>query len=202
MNHGLRTQIQVRRLWRTGETVFLLGPGGVGKSSVGRDLSQRLGWALLDLDFEFCARIAEIGWFVRTEGYDAYRAENLSLADRLIRATDGPLVFVTSSGFLAASPGSADHLAARRLVQTGYGVTLLPSLDTDLATSIVVERQLTRGFGFERDAETQKFLHRFDIYKDEGELLVISAATPAEIAAAIVRALEHRRLSGDDQRLG
>ena len=77
------------------------------------------------------------------------------------------------------------------------------------ATSIVVERQLTRGFGFERDAETEKFRRRFDIYKDEGDMLVISAATPSEIAGAIEKALRRPASqqkptgqNGDDQRLG
>lgn len=189
MSDSIETQIDIRRPWRGGETVFLLGPGGVGKSSVGLDLSKRLGWASIDLDLEFCASIAEIGWFVRTKGYELYRAENLGLARRLVDATDGPVIFITSSGFLAGWPGTSDHLEARHLVSTGYGVTLLPSMNIDIATSIVVERQLRRGFGFERDAEAQKFRHRFEIYKDEADMLVISANAPSQIAAAVEQAL-------------
>ncbi|MBU1306769.1 MAG: AAA family ATPase, partial [Alphaproteobacteria bacterium] len=30
--------------------MFLLGPGGVGKSTLGRALAQLLGWPLIDLD--------------------------------------------------------------------------------------------------------------------------------------------------------
>ena len=189
MSDSSETQIDIRRSWRAGETVFLLGPGGVGKSSVGLELSKRLGWAAIDLDLEFCASIAEIGWFVRTKGYELYRAENLSLARRLVDATDGPVIFITSSGFLAGQPGSGGHLGARQLLRTGYGVTLLPSLDIDIATSIVVERQLGRGFGFERDAEAQKFRQRFEIYRDEGDMLVISARAPSQIASAVEQAI-------------
>ena len=58
-------QIDIRRPWRAGETIFLLGPGGVGKSTLGRVLAGRLNWPLIDLDLEFCERIAEIGRFIR-----------------------------------------------------------------------------------------------------------------------------------------
>ena len=68
-------------------------------------------------------------------------------------------------------------------------MTLLPSLDIDIATSIVVERQLGRGFGFERDAETQKFRRRFEICKDEADMLVISAGAPSQIAVAVEQAI-------------
>ena len=188
VSHAIQMQIEIRRPWRTCETVFLLGPGGVGKSSVGLELSKRLGWASIDLDLEFCASIAEIGWFIPTKGYELYRAENLSLAHRLASAADAPVFFITSSGFLAGQPGSSDYFSARRLIRTGYRVTLLPAMDVDTATSIVVERQLRRGFGFQRDAETQKFRQRFDIYKSEGDMLVVSASTPSQIAAAIEQA--------------
>ena len=68
-------------------------------------------------------------------------------------------------------------------------MTLLPSMNIDIATSIVVERQLTRGFGFQRDAEARKFRERFDIYRDEGDMLVMSAGTPSQIAAAVEQAI-------------
>ena len=101
-------------------------------------------------------------------------------------AAAGPTVFVTSSGFLAGQPGSEDHASARRIVATGYGVALLPSLDVEVATSVVVARQLTRGFGFEHASEEQKFRQRFRIYRDAGEMLVVSVGDPAGVAAAVV----------------
>lgn len=178
--------IATRRQWVAGETIFLLGPGGVGKSTLGRELSRQLGWQLIDLDLEFCERIEVIGDFIAAHSYERYRAENLVLAETLATAAAGPTVFVTSSGFLAGKPGSDDHASARRIVATGYGVTLLPSLDVDVATSVVVARQLTRGFGFEQAAEEQKFRQRFRVYRDAGEMLVVSVADPVGVAAAVV----------------
>lgn len=182
--------IEVRRPWRAGESLFLLGPGGVGKSSLGRELSRQSGWPLIDLDLEFCARIGEIGGFICAHGYERYRDENLALAGDLVSQFERPSVLVTASGFLAAEPGTVDHNVSRELVGTGYGVTLLPSLNIEVATEIVIERQLTRGFGLQRETEIPKFRKRFGIYRSEGDMLVVGTEHPSQIAVAVQRALE------------
>lgn len=185
----METDIEVRRPWRAGETLFLLGPGGVGKSTLGRELALTLNWPLIDLDLEFCNRLDLIGRFIDQHGYERYREENLALAKALLAETTGHRIFVTASGFLAASSGTPDNIEARRLISAGYGIVLLPSRDIEIATPIVVERQLRRGFGLERTSEDQKFRQRFAILINEGDALVISHDHPTKIAAALVRAL-------------
>jgi shikimate kinase len=178
--------IETRRRWQPSERLLLLGPGGVGKSTLGGALARMLGWSLLDLDLEFCAQLEVIGSFIAAYGYDSYRAHNLALAERLLAAAPPSTIFVTSSGFLAAAPGTEDRCRADRLVATGYGITLLPSLDLDVAIPIVVQRQLMRGFGFERQSETQKFRERFAIYRGTGGMVVASVAPTEQIAAAVI----------------
>ena len=182
-------EIEMRRAWIPGETLILLGPGGVGKSTLGRNLAERLQWRLIDLDLEFCDQIGIIGPYIGAYGYDRYRAENLALAETLLSIVTEPTIFVTSSGFLAGATGSADQTRAMQVANAGYGITLLPSLDIEIATSIVVSRQLERGFGFERETEDRKFRQRFAIYKNAGQMLVVSAAAPVCIAAAVAAKL-------------
>ncbi len=171
------------------ENLFLIGPGGVGKSTLGATLAQRLARPLIDLDLEFCRRIAVIGPYISKHGYAAYRAANLDLAIELLATARQPSLMVTSSGFLAAPAPSADYQRALALVRTGYSIALLPSLDLDQATGIVVARQLGRGFGLESAEETRKFQTRFAIYRDLGDMRVVSTAPPDEIAGAVIGAL-------------
>lgn len=186
---SLPPNIETKRPRAAHENIFLLGPGGVGKSTLGTELAHQSGWPLIDLDLEFCDRIAVIGPFIARHGYDAYRLENLRLATRLVATLTQPTLFVTSSGFLAAPSTSDDHRSALALVRSGYGITVLPSLDLDDATEIVVIRQLARGFGFDREDQTRKFQHRFGIYRDMGDMLVISMAPANETAGTVIAAL-------------
>lgn len=57
-----------------------------------------------------------------------------------------------SSGFLATDVCPEIVAVNRQLVrQSGYSILLLPSEDIDIATRIVVARQLMRGFGLVRE---------------------------------------------------
>lgn len=188
MSEAIETQVTATRPWQSGETLFLLGPGGVGKSTLGRALASQLGWPLVDLDLVFCDRIAVIGDYIAAKGYAAYRAANLALAQALVAEGMTPQVFVTPSGFLAAAPETQDHQQAQALVASGYGLVLLPSLDIEMACRIVVARQLTRGFGFEASSEREKFRTRFPLYRAAGDALVVSTAPPDTIAAAVIAA--------------
>lgn len=177
--------IHQRRPIRQRDHIFLIGPGGVGKSTLGTLLAQGSGRVAIDLDLEFCDRIGEIGAFIAAHGYPHYRAINLALAIQLVEAQAEPIIFITSSGFLAAPNETADHQQALRLVSRGCSICLLPSLDRDRATEIVVSRQLLRGFGFERASETEKFRQRFSLYRPLGDLLVLSTAPPQAIAERV-----------------
>lgn len=181
--------IDTKRPYAPGESLCLVGPGGVGKSTLGRVLAERLGWPLIDLDLHFCDDIEEIDAFIARHGYAEYRAQNLALAKRLVAASSAPIILVTASGFLAAPSGSDDRLQADALIATGFSIALLPSFDLDLATALVVERQLQRGFGLERASETMKFRERFEIYRKAGDMLVVSAAPAEQVATAVLDAL-------------
>ena len=182
-------QVYRRREWSDATVLFLLGPGGAGKSTLGKALSAHLDWPLIDLDLAFCEQIEIIGPFIARHGYDRYRKENLLLAERLVASAPRPVVFVTSSGFLAADKRSSDYRNAKALIATGYAVTVLPSLDEEQATATVVARQLTRGFGFTRATEEPKLRARFAIYRDEGDAQLIGVAPAPEMAATLVREL-------------
>lgn len=150
-------------------TLFLIGPGGVGKSTVGALLAQAMSYPFIDLDSEFCER------------------ENAALCSRLLAENPHEKrVVVLSSGFLATDV-CPEIVASNRLLvrQAGYSILLLPSEDIDIATRIVVARQLMRGFGLVREKEEMKFRQRFREYCALDDCRVVSSEEPERVAERV-----------------
>ncbi len=89
----------------TEKHVFLIGPGGVGKTTLGPLLAPLTDATFVDLDEQFCERIAPIRHFLDEHGYAAYIRENASLFRILLEEAKprSRRVFALSSGFLATN---------------------------------------------------------------------------------------------------
>ena len=158
-------------------TLFLIGPGGVGKSTVGALLAQAMSYRLIDLDSEFCEQILNIRQYIQRNGYERYVRENAALCSRLLAENPHEKrVVVLSSGFLAAD-------VCPEIV--GYSILLLPSEDINIATRIVVARQLMRGFGLVREKEEMKFRQRFREYCALDDCRVVSSEEPERVAELV-----------------
>lgn len=101
------------------QRIFLVGPMGAGKSTIGRLLAQRLGWAFVDLDSDIERRCgANIPWIFDVEGEDGFRAretsvlEELSLADQTVLATGGGAVLRAHNRSLLKARGVVVFLKA------------------------------------------------------------------------------------------
>ena len=170
--------------------IFIIGPGGVGKTTAGGELARLLDCPFLDLDQEFMARVGHIDAVIRGQGYARYVELNAQLFADLCEELPKTCVVPLSSGFLARDT-PAELLAANqaRVKATGTSIRLLPSEDRGAATRIVVARQMGRGLNLDEARETAKFARRFGDYLDQGDLRLFSAAPPAQIAAEMARAL-------------
>ncbi|AHB41396.1 hypothetical protein P148_SR1C00001G0605 [candidate division SR1 bacterium RAAC1_SR1_1] len=162
--------------------IFIIGPGGVGKSTSGRILADILQYKFIDLDKEFCKEIGDITAYIPAQGYKNYCEENSKLFYRLLEENTEDTIFVLSSGFLVHE--NLDKLTTKhkRTIKKGLSILLLPSESKGKSTEIVVERQLSRGFGLNEERERQKFRKRFDIYKKFGNIKIFSTDMPENIA--------------------
>jgi shikimate kinase len=94
--------------------IFLVGPMGAGKSTIGRELAEKLHLEFFDSDHEIERRTgADIAWVFDLEGEEGFRKreetviEDLSQRHGIVLATGGGSVI---------SPQVRNHLSARGVV--------------------------------------------------------------------------------------
>lgn len=163
--------------------IFIIGPGGVGKTTSGVILAEKLGYQFLDLDQEFCSRIKDVGRYIQEFGYLSYCYQNSKLFYTLLDELSDNFIFPLSSGFLVHEDlGDLTRKHQQTLKGFGCSILLLPSASVEQGTEIVVARQMLRGFGLDERREKEKFINRFSCYKEFGDIQIFSSDTPENIA--------------------
>ena len=170
------------------KNIFMIGPGGVGKSTVGRTLSEMLGFGFIDLDQEFYNRYGRIGTFIDSKGYDSYCRCNSALFFEILKGNPSKTVFALSSGFLVHE-NNKDLIEKHKqaLKENGISVLLLPSESIEESERIVIDRQLLRGYELNEEREKEKFRSRFPKYLPLGDIKIFSSDLPDSIAETIKR---------------
>lgn len=97
--------------------IFLIGPMGAGKSTIGRMLSQELSLNFVDVDREIEERAgANIPWIFDVEGEDGFRdreeavVDDLTLKDQQVLATGGGAVLRAANRSCLQSRGFVVYL--------------------------------------------------------------------------------------------
>ena len=99
--------------------VFLVGPMGAGKTTIGKYLAQQLNLQFADTDSEIEARTgADIPWIFDVEGEQGFRdreqqvVEEMTLWDNVLLATGGGVVMRQENRRVLASRGFVVYLHA------------------------------------------------------------------------------------------
>jgi shikimate kinase len=168
---------------------FLIGPGGVGKSTVAPILATFLDVSVVDLDVEYMSQ-SNIANDVSNYGYKYYYKKNSDLFFQLLKSRSIPTLFVLSSGFFCYPDRDMVRAHIRVLSEYGISIRLLPNIDVTKSINIIVNRQLQRGFGLEEQREREKFTKRFIIYNELGDIQIYSHEPPERIAQDIFNQLQ------------
>jgi len=168
------------------ERIFIVGPGGVGKTTCGKVFAEKISYAFIDLDSEFMRRVGHIGDHIEKKGYRSYCRKNSELFYELVSEQSKDTVFALSSGFLVhgeVDPDLKKHTAS--ICDLGWSILLLPSESLEKAQEIIVARQLSRGLNLKEDRERQKIRDRFACYLQFGDIKIFSSDSPESIAEAM-----------------
>lgn len=94
--------------------IFLIGPMGAGKTTIGKQLAQSLGMTFNDSDQEIQRRTGvDIPTIFAYEGEDGFRAREKQVIDDL---TQGENLVLATGGGAVIMPENRQHLSARGIV--------------------------------------------------------------------------------------
>jgi len=159
--------------------IFLIGPMGSGKTTVGRQLARRLDMEFLDLDRELQARCGvEVAVIFEIEGESGFRQRESTLLDELSRR-DG-LVLATGGGSVLSEDNR------KMLTERGLVIYLQTSVEQQLRR---LERDKQRPLLQAPDRRrrlSELAEQRNPVYESCADLIIRSGnSSPAAMAATV-----------------
>lgn len=106
-------------------SIFLVGPMGAGKTTIGKLLAKHLGRTFIDCDWYIAEQTgADIPWIFEKEGEMGFRERETKALSELS---------VMSNIVMATGGGAVGRLENRQLIKQGLVIYLDASVDTQLA---------------------------------------------------------------------
>ena len=141
------------------QRIFLVGPMGAGKTTVGKQLAKLLNFAFIDLDSEIESRCgADIEWIFDVEGEAGFRRRESTILgevaelDNIVIATGGGVVLLPENREVLKKSGTVIYLAipAEALYQRTLRDTKRPLLQVHDRRA-VIERLIREREPFYRE---------------------------------------------------
>lgn len=167
----------------TPRRVLLIGMMGVGKSTVGHFVAERLSWPYLDTDDEIARSTGfTVPEMWKARGEAAFRAEEARVLREAV-TSDGPAVISVAGGAIL------DPDNRRRVRSAGMVVWLRAELST-LASRVGAGEGRPLLEGDPLGALSQLYAKRYPIYADLAEVVLdVDELAPEQCADRVVAAL-------------
>lgn len=176
-----------------GRSVFLVGPMGSGKTTVGRQLARLLGYRFVDSDAEIEARTGvDIAYIFEKEGESGFRARESEALDRL---TQLPGIVLGTGGGAVLAAGNRERLAARGVV-----VYLQTAVQQQLSRTRRSKRRPLLDTADPRGRLTELMRQREPLYQSIAALTVpTNGRRSVVVAAEVARRLRESGLVDTDE---
>jgi shikimate kinase len=156
--------------------VFLVGPMGAGKTTIGRFLADSLDLEFVDLDTEIEDRCgADIPWIFDVEGEEGFRKRESRMLEEV----------TTRRGILLATGGGAVLAESNRemLKQRGYVVYLSASVGQLLERTAHDRNRPLLQVDNPREVIEKLILDRDPLYQDVADLVIITEKRKPQVVA-------------------
>lgn len=165
--------------------VFLVGPMGAGKTTVGKRLAELRGMEFLDSDHEVEARTGvDVAFIFEKEGEAGFRRREKQVIAEL---TGGSGIVLATGGGAVLDPENRQHLAGR-----GYVVYLRASVEQQLRRTSHSDHRPLLQTGDRRQVLESLFAVRDPLYREVADLVLETDGRNARLLAAeIDRQLGH-----------
>ena len=166
------------------QNVFLIGPMGVGKTTIGKMLARDLGLQFIDTDQEVENRAgANISWIFDVEGEEGFRLRETNVIDDL---TQKSKVLLATGGGSILKPENRRFLRARGIV-----IFLDTTVEMQLKRTEKDKKRPLLQNGNPREILTRLKADRDPIYQELADIKVtLGDSNSRKIVNSIVRKLE------------
>jgi len=172
--------------------IFLVGPMGAGKTTIGRLLARSLGMAFTDSDHEVEAKSgADIPWIFDVEGEEGFRRREQAVIEDLTQR----------SGIVLATGGGAVLRAENRRNLSGRGVVvyLCTSVDQQVERTRRDRNRPLLQTADPRARLEELMAQRDPLYREVADIIIDTDGRAAKsVAAEIVRKIKMDQPSSGD----
>ncbi len=170
------------------DRVFLVGPMGAGKTTVGKKLADFLGYEFLDTDHEIELRTGvDIPFIFEKEGEPGFRARETHVLDELSQRAN---VVLATGGGAVLCEANRQHLHAR-----GFVVYLRATLEQQVARTERSNHRPLLAAGSKRETLARLFGEREPLYRKVAHLVMATEGKNAkQLARDIALSLRQPQL--------